>query len=82
MKKTAVLGLILFMSIFAHNTTAQQKKQTIPTATFQDKNEHLRRNNPYLIPKLDDQMPQNPITKNKQQPKKHFSRNRKGKLST
>ena len=54
MKKTAVLGLVLFMSIFAHTSKTQLKKQQKPIMKYYINDHDLLMNNNQQFMKLMD----------------------------
>ncbi len=82
MKKITLVGLSLFISLFAHTSKTQSKKQKDSLNKYQpNENELLINSSPNPLKKYDKPIESTSINTRKQQPAKHFSRNRKGKLT-
>lgn len=82
MKKITLVGLSLFISLFAHTSKMQSIKQKNGLNKYQpNKNELLINSSPNRLKKYDKSIESTSINARKQQPAKHFSRNRKGKLT-
>ena len=82
MKKITLVGLSLFISLFAHTSKMQHIKQKDGINKYQpNTNELLINSSPNRLKKYDKPIESTSINTRKQQPAKHFSRNRKGKLT-
>lgn len=82
MKKITLVCLSLFLSLFAHTSKMQSKKQKDGLNKYQpNENELLINRSPNLLKKYNEPIENTSINTSKQQPAKHFSRNRKGKLT-
>ena len=82
MKKITLVGLLLFISLFAHTSKMQPIKQKDGLNKYQpNTNELLINSSPNRLKKYDKPIESTSINTRKQQPAKHFSRNRKGKLT-
>jgi hypothetical protein len=82
MKKITLVGLLLFISLFAHTSKMQSLKQKDGLNKNQpNKNELLIKSSPNRLKKYAKPIKSTSNNTRKQQPAKHFSRNRKGKLT-
>ena len=82
MKKITFVGLLLFISLFAYTSKMQSLKQRNGLNKNQpNKNELLINSSPNRLKKYAKPIERTSNNTRKQQPPKHFSRNRKGKLT-
>ncbi len=82
MKKITLVGLSLFISLFAHTSKMQSIKQTDGLNKYPpNQNKLLINSSPNRLKKYDKPIESTSINTRKPQPAKHFSRNRKGKLT-
>ena len=82
MKKITFVALSLFISLFAHTSKMQSIKQKNGLNKYQpNTNELLINSSPNRLKKYDKSIECTSTNARKQQPAKHFSRNRKGKLT-
>ena len=82
MKKITLVGLSLFISLFAHTSKMQSLKQKDGLNKYPpNENELLINSSINRLKKNDKSIESTSINTRKQQPAKHFSRHRKGKLT-
>ena len=82
MKRITLVGLSLFISLFAHTSKMQSIQQRNGLNKNQpNKNELFIKSSPNQLKKYDKPIENTSINTKKQPPAKHFSRNRKGKLT-
>lgn len=83
MKKITLVGLLLIIKLLAHTSKLQSIKQKNILINYQHyKNELLIKSSPNRLKKYKKPIESTSINTRKQEPTKHFSRNRKGKLTT